>query len=113
MNTSEKLKFISLLDAYPIFTEYKNMGTKGLRCKLALVSHLVSLTSGMGYEVVLKSACEIRGVTSTMIPPLPEAAYWARISMNFLQDYSKIQYLFEHNSSMQEMNNLIRNHTLS
>lgn len=113
MNTSEKLRFMSLLDAYPIFIEYKTMGTKGLRCKLALVSHLVSLTSGIDYNAVLKKLCDIRGVTYTRIPPLPEAAYWARISMNFLYDYNKIQYLFEHNSSMKEMNNFVINYKIA
>lgn len=104
MDTYKKLEVMNLIDNYPIFMEYKQLGVKGLRCKLALIAKITSNTSGMLYEEALRRLCIARGVSYDMIPPLPEAAYWARVGLNFLNDYNKVQYMFENSPIIGRMN---------
>lgn len=103
------LRIRRLLDAYPIFPEYKQLGVKGLRAKIAIVAHITSVLTGQNYNLVLAKLCNLRGIEFELIPSIQEAAYHSGISIDFLTDYGKILSVCGANPTVNETNYYILN----
>ena len=52
--------------------------------------------------------CAIRGLNMDLMPTLFEATRITGVSLDFINDYGKIQFLYERNPAMQALPELIK-----
>lgn len=107
MNVSEKLYFMRLLDEYPIAFTGRPPNLTFERAKIVVVARIVSNTTSMSEEVALNKMCQLRELSVDALPTFLEACRTLSVNIDFIQDFSKIQYLFEKNPQMSELNNLL------
>lgn len=100
-----KLRFETLFGQYPIGNV---SGLKGERAKMVVVADLIQKTHGFDVDATLNTMCEIRGLSKSVLPELHEALRTLGISPMFINDYSKVQYLYEHNPVMNDLPTLIK-----
>ena len=97
--------FEQLFTAYPIVAVERMPNLTLQRAKMVIVSDLIAKTTdGITSKEALKIMCDITGFSMDVMPSLMVACKNAGVSLDFLQDYSRVQYLYENNSIA--MNNL-------
>lgn len=108
IDTSTKLRYLSLFNAYPLVDNKAMPNLSMERAKMVLVANVISKTHGMKEKKVLEKMCAVRGLNMDLLPTLFEATRITGVSLDFLNDYSKIQYLYERHPAMQALPELIR-----
>ena len=72
------------------------------RAKMVLVARTVSNTSGLDEKAVLNTMCAIRELDVNALPNIVQACNATGVSLGFINDMGKIQFLYERNPVMEE-----------
>ena len=95
-----KLLYFRLFNEYPIVDNKQMPDLKMERAKMVLVANVIHKTIGLDEDMVLRTMCDIRGLSYDTLPNLIEACKTTNVTLDFLNDYNKIQYLFEYNNKI-------------
>ena len=109
LDASTKLRYLSLFNAYPIVDNKAMPNLSMERAKMVLVANIISKTHNMREKKVLEKMCAIRGLNMDLMPTLFEATRITGVSLDFINDMGKIQFLYERHPAMQALPELIRN----
>lgn len=108
IDTSTKLRYLSLFNAYPLVDNKAMPNLSMERAKMVLVANVISKTHNMREKKVLEKMCIIRGLNIDLMPTLFEATRITGVSLDFINDFGKIQFLYERNPAMQALPELIK-----
>lgn len=107
VDTSFKLQYMRLFNAYPIVDKKAMPNLTMERAKMVLVASIMERTHGVPAQMFLAKMCEVRGLSINSMPTLYEAARHTGVRLDFINDYGKIQYLFERNPVMNDLPNFL------
>ena len=107
VDSSTKLRYLSLFNAYPVVDNKAMPNLTMERSKIVLVANIMERTHGVPANMFLNKMCQIRGLSMNSLPSLYEACQHTGVRLDFINDYGKIQYLFERNPAMTHLPNLL------
>lgn len=103
IDSSAKLQYLRLFNAYPIVDNKAMPNLTMERAKMVLVANIMERTHGVPANMFLNKMCQIRGLSASSLPNLYEAARYTGVRLDFINDYGKIQYLYERNPVMENL----------
>jgi hypothetical protein len=100
VDTSLKLRYLNMFNAYPLVDTKSMPDLKMERAKMVLVARAISRTTGLNEYNVLSTMCDIRGLSFDTLPNIMQACNTTGVRFDFINDYNKLQYLYEKNKVM-------------
>jgi len=103
VDTSMKLRYLSLFNAYPIVDDKPMPDLKMERAKMVIVAYIMERTHNQPAQFFLEKMCLVRGLSIDCLPSLLEALRETGVSRDFITDYGKVQYLYERHPVMRDL----------
>ena len=88
VDTSMKLRYLSLFNAYPIVDDKPMPDLKMERAKMVIVAYIMERTHNQPAQFFLEKMCIVRETG---------------VSRDFITDYGKVQYLYERYPVMRDL----------
>ena len=101
--------FERLFNSYPIIDTCPMPNLTLKRAKMVIVADIIGKTMrNISSKKALEIMCDISDLSIDAMPDLATACRNSGVSLSFINDYSKIQYLFECNQySMESLPNFL------
>ena len=91
-------EFERLFNAYPIVDTSPMPNLTLKRAKMVLVANMIGKTvSNISSKKALEAMCDICELSIDALPDLATACKNSGVSYSFINDYNKVQYMFEYN----------------
>ena len=98
-----KSQYRYLFNNYPLVDMKPLDNLKLERAKTVLVARAIHNTTGLDEQEILSRMCKIRGICLDALPSLIEACRVTGVRLDFINDYNKLQYLYERSVAMQQL----------
>ena len=94
-------EFERLFNAYPIVDTFPMPNLTLKRAKMVLVADMISKTvRNISSKQALEAMCDICELSVDALPDLATACRNSGVSLSFINDYIKVQYMFESNQQI-------------